>query len=45
MPGQIPQGAVRVVFQDDNYDPPKDDRYSTPMRVDLALGQHPGLHR
>ena len=25
--GQIPQGRVRVVFQDDNYNPPKDDRY------------------
>jgi len=27
MPGQIPQHPVRVVFQDDNYDPPKDDFY------------------
>lgn len=24
-PGQIPQHPVRVVFQDDNYDPPKDN--------------------
>jgi hypothetical protein len=24
LPGQIPQHPVRVVFQDDNYDPPKD---------------------
>ena len=44
LPGQIPQGAVRVVFQDDNYDPIKDDRYSADA-LDLALGQHPGLHR
>ena len=28
MPGQIPQHPVRVVFQDDNYDPPKDDDYN-----------------
>jgi hypothetical protein len=27
MPGQIPQWPVRVVFQDDNYDSPKDDGY------------------
>ena len=27
LPGQIPQDAVRVVFQDDNYDPVKDERY------------------
>lgn len=27
LPGQIPQGPVRVVFQDDNYDPPKDSLY------------------
>lgn len=25
--GQIPQNPVRVVFQDDNYDPSKDERY------------------
>jgi hypothetical protein len=28
MTGQIPQHPVRVVFQDDNYDPPKDEKYS-----------------
>ncbi len=39
-----PAGPVRVVFQDDNYNPPKDDGYD-PERADLALGQHPGLHR
>ena len=39
MPGQIPQDPVRVVFQDDNYDPPKDDGYNP--NGDLALGQHP----
>ena len=27
LPGQIPQQPVKVVFQDDNYDPVKDDRY------------------
>jgi len=27
LPGQIPQGPVKVVFQDDNYDPAKDERY------------------
>ena len=27
LPGQIPQDATRVVFQDDNYDPVKDERY------------------
>jgi hypothetical protein len=24
---QIPSGKVRVIFQDDNYDPPKRDGY------------------
>jgi len=28
MPGQIPQAPVRVVFQDDNYDPIKGDAYN-----------------
>lgn len=28
VPGQIPQGPVRVVFQDDNYNGPKGDRYT-----------------
>jgi hypothetical protein len=27
LPGQIPQEPVKVVFQDDNYDPGKDERY------------------
>jgi hypothetical protein len=27
LPGQIPQQPVKVVFQDDNYDPVKDERY------------------
>jgi len=27
IPGQIPQGPVRVVFEDDNYDPAKDSRF------------------
>jgi hypothetical protein len=26
--GAIPNGAVRVIFQDDNYDPPKRDGYN-----------------
>ena len=24
LPGRFPDGAVRVIFEDDNYDPPKD---------------------
>jgi hypothetical protein len=31
MPGQIPSGPVRVVFQDDNYNGPKDELYDANM--------------
>ena len=43
-PARSRRTPVRVVFQDDNYDPPKDDALR-PERADLALGQHPGRRR
>jgi hypothetical protein len=30
-PGSLPSGAVRVIFQDDNYDPPKDAASTTSL--------------
>jgi hypothetical protein len=33
MPGQIPQAAVRVVFQDDNYNGPKGDAYNRDIQT------------
>jgi hypothetical protein len=52
VPGQIPQGPVRVVFQDDNYDPAKDERYAADrltwhwdnIQIDAA-SQRPGPAR